>query len=420
MQSIILVLLLAASVAVAERLNPQSFEPPFAEVDHSGERIVGRQWRSSGSTKVLNNYVRLTPDRQSKQGALWSRKSLGVPAMSSVLKFRISGQGKNFFGDGLAMWIVQQGYYSEGTLHGFHEKFVGIGIIFDTFKNTENLAAHRDVTILVNDGEKTYEQMTEDVQGCNINVRYHADRADFSVTDSSRAKIVIDGEYMNVLVDPRNTGDWEKCANVSLGALDPEWLRKAHVGLTATTGQLADNHDVISFVAYSDNAVMEDVLTKQKEQKLFELKDADSPDDKLLQLEAVVNSIFDKLEFLDHHIEHELAGLEDGVQNLNNKLKEQREKPEIENLDEIVQKQVDGSFQDKISKTEKKLTDEFEKKMIATQRTVDRLKAAKSSEGGGGDGGYKTPFYLLLVLVLGGGVGMYIFYQKMLSKWKLP
>lgn len=33
--------------------------------------------------------------------------------------------------------------------------------------------------------------MTEDVVGCNANFRYHADRADFSVTDSARAKIVV-------------------------------------------------------------------------------------------------------------------------------------------------------------------------------------------------------------------------------------
>ncbi len=49
---------------------------------------------------------------------------------------------------------MQDPYYTEGNLHGYQENFVGIGIIFDTFKNTENIAAHRDVTVLINDGEK--------------------------------------------------------------------------------------------------------------------------------------------------------------------------------------------------------------------------------------------------------------------------
>ena len=53
------------------------------------------------------------------------------------------------------------------------------------------MSAHRDVTILINDGEKTFEVMTEDINGCNTNLRYHAERADFSVLDAARMKVVI-------------------------------------------------------------------------------------------------------------------------------------------------------------------------------------------------------------------------------------
>lgn len=35
---------------------------------------------------------RLTPDRQSKKGALWSHKPLGADQMTATLKFRIHGQ----------------------------------------------------------------------------------------------------------------------------------------------------------------------------------------------------------------------------------------------------------------------------------------------------------------------------------------
>ena len=70
-------------------------------------------------------------------------RGLGVPVFASILKFRISGQGKSFFGDGLALWITHTAFFNEGELHGSEEKFYGVAIIFDTFKNTENLAAHR-------------------------------------------------------------------------------------------------------------------------------------------------------------------------------------------------------------------------------------------------------------------------------------
>lgn len=147
----------------AEKISSHSFQPPFEEIDTSGQRMVQHGWRVSGATVVNNNFARLTPDLQSKKGAIWSREPLDVPSFSAVLKFRISGKGKDLFGDGMAVWLVQQGYYIEGDLHGFQDDFIGVGILFDTFKNTEHPEAHRDVTILINDGEKTWEMMTESV-----------------------------------------------------------------------------------------------------------------------------------------------------------------------------------------------------------------------------------------------------------------
>ena len=126
--------LLCLTSTYARKLDHVSFEPPFEEIDNAGLRMVGKQWRSAGHAVVNNNFARLTPDRQSKKGALWSRKALGVPEFSGVLKFRISGQGKTFFGDGLALWIVKQTFYDPGDLHGFKENFQGIGIVFDTFR----------------------------------------------------------------------------------------------------------------------------------------------------------------------------------------------------------------------------------------------------------------------------------------------
>ena len=172
-----------------EQLETHSFEPPFNEVDSSGGRMVNKWWRHSGHAVLNQNFIRLTPDRQSKKGALWTRKNLGVDSFTSTLKFRISGQGKNFFGDGIGLWVTNSAYYTEGDLHGNQEHFYGVGIIFDTFKNTENLAQHRDVTILINDGNKNVETMLSTVTGCNVNVRYHNERADFTAKDASRAQV---------------------------------------------------------------------------------------------------------------------------------------------------------------------------------------------------------------------------------------
>jgi hypothetical protein len=123
-------------------------------------RILSDIWQTSGDANVNNNFVRLTPDRQSKRGAIWNRRALGVEEFSAILRMRISGQGEKFFGDGVALWITDSPHHYDGPLHGSIEQFRGVGIILDTFKNTENLAAHRDVLVLVNTGDKTLDDMT--------------------------------------------------------------------------------------------------------------------------------------------------------------------------------------------------------------------------------------------------------------------
>ena len=71
-----------------------SFQPPFDQYDFTGTKLVNSNWKNHGTTVVNKNFVRLTPDSQSKKGALWSRSPLSTDSLHAVLKFRISGQGK--------------------------------------------------------------------------------------------------------------------------------------------------------------------------------------------------------------------------------------------------------------------------------------------------------------------------------------
>lgn len=64
-------------------------------------------------------------------------------------------------------------------------------------------------------------------------------------------KIVVDDRNIAVFVDPRNRGEWEECVVIEDIPLPEGWAREAHVGLTASTGQLVDNHDIISLVTYA-------------------------------------------------------------------------------------------------------------------------------------------------------------------------
>jgi len=93
----------------------------------------------------------------------------------------------------LALWFIDQSYYLEGNLHGSQTEFNGIGIIFDTYKNLDKLHVHKDISVLVNKGDKDWKPPTKvsEIIGCDANFRFHNERGDFSVTDASRAKITV-------------------------------------------------------------------------------------------------------------------------------------------------------------------------------------------------------------------------------------
>lgn len=409
-------------ISAEERSRLLSFEPPFEEFDFVGNKLVNSNWKNYGSTVVNKNFIRLTPDRQSKKGALWSRSSVASDKLNAVLKFRISGQGKNFFGDGLAMWIVNDSDYIEGDLHGFVEKFYGIGIIFDTFKNTEHMSSHRDVTVLVNDGDKTFELMTEDIMGCNTNIRYYSERADFSVSDSTIAKVSVEGGKLIVDIDPKNTGDWMPCVEVHEIELKEDWLLDAHVGFSGTTGQLADNHDIISFKTFSGIAAMDESVGSTEIAKHFEFDKNASVDERLAKVEEALNSLIDRQAFFDHHFEHEIVGVEDHIKNLQGKLekvdmiKDSGDfEAHIAGVEEEIRRDVESvsnQAQTNIKKLEKDIQNLFDRKLKEMNREVKKV-SDKSVILEGSSNSWFWPFLFLIILQCCAVAGAYFFYNKL-------
>ena len=75
-------MLVAAAASAARAGDDLSFAAPFDAVAATGDRQVSPAWRAHGSAAVHRNFARLTPDRQSKAGALWSAESVGADPVS--------------------------------------------------------------------------------------------------------------------------------------------------------------------------------------------------------------------------------------------------------------------------------------------------------------------------------------------------
>ena len=50
---------------------------------------------------------------------------------------------------------------------------------------------------------------------------------------------------VRVSIDEKNTGNFKTCFS-EVTHFEPGWWRQATIGISATTGQLADNHDILS------------------------------------------------------------------------------------------------------------------------------------------------------------------------------
>ncbi|XP_030166345.1 VIP36-like protein isoform X6 [Lynx canadensis] len=169
-------------------------------------------WNLMGNAMVMTQYIRLTPDMQSKQGALWNRVPCFLRDWELQVHFRIHGQGKkNLHGDGLAIWYTKD-RMQPGPVFGNMDKFVGLGVFVDTYPNEE----------------KQQEIMMD-----------------------------IDGKH-----------EWRDCIEVP-GVRLP---RGYYFGTSSITGDLSDNHDVISL-------------------KLFELTVERTPEEEKLHRDVFLPSV---------------------------------------------------------------------------------------------------------------------------------
>src|SRR3954451_4458254 len=68
------------------------------------------------------------------------------------VEFKIHGNG-NLHGDGMAMWLTKQ-RASPGPVFGSVDRFDGLGIFFDTYKNNRPGTVFPYVMAMVGDGTK--------------------------------------------------------------------------------------------------------------------------------------------------------------------------------------------------------------------------------------------------------------------------
>ena len=227
-----------------------------------------------------------------------------------------------------------------GRLFGVESKFKGFAVILDTFKNHETAHVHKDISVLTGTGEDGLVKVNEERPGCDGNVRFWEGKDSFKPQESrSHLKITLKDRVLTVTVDEIGDGKFRSCFTAQNVLPDNFDTKKAYFGLCASTGQLADNHDVLFFQSYElENKDLEGPDPELHHSVAPEdpMKPEENPEHEDYDPEQALRTVISKtdkktqktFDDLKHEIDHKLTHMKDDLKKIIGKLREQENKLE--------------------------------------------------------------------------------------------
>ncbi|KAI9344651.1 legume-like lectin family-domain-containing protein [Obelidium mucronatum] len=217
---------------------------------YAGERGEGdvRRRREDSASETCQNFNHLAdaefqkkPKNQNKS----NRNSNSRDKHGTVdIDFKVHGKAGAFHGDGFAFWYTK-GRQTKGPVFGNQDKFEGLGVIFDTFKNGKHDYTFPYVSVQIGDGITGYDFKTDgksgEAGGCIA-----ADFRNRAFKTVARVEYVA-GDYLKVLLNVKGNDQWEECALIK----DVTLPSYGYLGFTSHTGAASgtrfskDRHDII-------------------------------------------------------------------------------------------------------------------------------------------------------------------------------
>lgn len=219
-------------------LRTHSLAQPYLDSD------MQSRWYDFGGDTIIrtDQYIRLTSDHPSQTGWLFSRVPLTATNWEIEVEFKIHGKNQ-LYGDGFAMWLTKE-RGKVGPVFGSADRFEGLGIFFDTYKNNRPGVVFPYVMAMVGDGQKSYDKDTDgkdtEFAGCSARGIRHA-----NVPTKFRLTYFQD-KHLKLELQYKSEGEWTLCFETDKPPAIPQ---VAYLGFSAETGELSDNHDIISIEA---------------------------------------------------------------------------------------------------------------------------------------------------------------------------
>ncbi|ORY26667.1 putative lectin [Naematelia encephala] len=219
-------------------LRTHSLAAPYVDSD------LQNRWWDFGADAIINTnkHVRLTQDKPSQTGWLWSRMPLTVSNWQIDVEFKVDGKAHNLYGDGFAIWITKD-RAQVGPVFGSVDYFTGLGIFFDTYANSRHAYQWPRVTAMLGDGKTAYDHDHDNAEhelaGCSENFR----RRDVP----TKARLTyIKGKMLQLKLQTKKPDQWTTCFEI-----EQDLPEAPFIGFSSLTGDVSDNHDIVSINTFS-------------------------------------------------------------------------------------------------------------------------------------------------------------------------
>jgi mannose-binding lectin 2 len=216
-------------------LRTHTLQQPYLDSD------MQSRWFDFGGDTIIrtDSYIRLSSDRPSQSGYLFSRVPLTATNWEIEVEFKISGKNQ-LYGDGFAMWVTRQ-RAQPGPVFGHADNFEGLGLFIDTYKNNRPGVVFPYVMAMVGDGQTPYDKNTDgrpnELAGCSARGIRHA-----TVPTKLRLTYFYD-KQLKLELQYKSETEWQTCFDLEKPPAIPS---VAYLGFSAETGELSDNHDIIA------------------------------------------------------------------------------------------------------------------------------------------------------------------------------
>ncbi|KAG0298641.1 hypothetical protein BGZ98_000135, partial [Dissophora globulifera] len=150
-------LLSAAVVIRAEEEEVAPLRTHSIYMPYIDQELQNRWFDFAGDTIInTNRHIRLTQDKPSQTGILWSRLPITASNFQIEFEFKVGGKSDGLCGDGFAVWLTKE-RAEMGPVFGNRDNFEGLGIFFDTYANSRQAHTFPYVTAMLGDGKTKYD-----------------------------------------------------------------------------------------------------------------------------------------------------------------------------------------------------------------------------------------------------------------------